>query len=250
MPTRRRAAILHLLFSAGATLVASLVVFLVWFPPPFAQIAGGFQLFLLVVSVDVVIGPALTAVVASPGKSRREFVFDVAVIVVVQCAALGYGAYTMALARPVALVHEVDLFRLVSAADLEASSLAKSQPQFQILSWRGPRLIVAVKPERLDEQLRSIELSLAGVQLAMLPEYWRDYDKYVDLVWSSARPIQLLLARYPAATADVAKAAAASGESPQALRFLPLVARRKGWVALVALRNATIVGYLPLDGQF
>ncbi len=48
--------------------LAAALVFLVWYPSPYSTLAGGTGLFLLIVSVDVVMGPALTAVVASPGK--------------------------------------------------------------------------------------------------------------------------------------------------------------------------------------
>src|SRR5882762_3071798 len=107
IPLRLRAAATHLLASAVVAGIASLVVFKLWYPSPFSTVAGGSALFLILISVDVTLGPALTAVIASPGKPQTEFIRDLAVIVVVQFSAFAYGLYTMALARPVALAFEV-----------------------------------------------------------------------------------------------------------------------------------------------
>lgn len=248
--SRIRAVGLHLILSTAVALIASMLVFLAWYPPPFAVIAGGSQLFVLLVVVDVVLGPALTFVVVSPGKLRRALALDLSFIVTLQCAAFGYGIYTMALARPIALVHEVDLFRLVSAADVDQSMLAKVEPQFRALSWHGPKLIAAIKPTQLGEQLRAIELGFAGIHLAALPEYWRDYATRSDQVWASARPGSLLSGRFPEALLQIAKAAAVSNLNPDEVRFIPVVSRQSNWVALMAQPGARIIGYLPFDGQF
>lgn len=247
---RLRAAAIHFGASALVATLASLLVFLVWYPAPFAALAGGTHLFLLLVSVDVVMGPALTAVVASAGKPRRELFRDLAIIVTLQVAAFGYGLYSMALARPVALAFEVDLLRVVSAADLDPAELKDAPPGLRELSWHGPRLLAVLKPSDPAEQLRAVQLGLAGIPLAALPRYWHDYAPYADAAWRAARPVPALLGQYPAAVDAITKIAADAGQSPQALRFLPLLAHRASWVALVAAPDARIVGYLPLDGFF
>ena len=247
---RLRAAGIHAGICAVVAVLASQVVFKLWYPSPFATIAGGTQLFLLLVSVDVVMGPALTAVVASPGKPRREMVRDLTVIVMLQFAAFGYGLYSMALARPVVLVYEIVEFRVVAAAELETASLHEAPADLRNLSWRGPRVIAAMKPTDPQEQLRSVELGLAGIPLAAMPRYWRDYSAYANGAWRTARPASALLAKYPASTEAVARIATAAGQPASALRFLPLRARRAEWVTLIAAPDARIVGYLPLDGFF
>lgn len=247
---RARAAGIHLGLSALVAAIASLLVFLVWYPSPYATIAGGTHLFLLLVLVDVVMGPALTAVVASAGKSRRELARDLAIIVTLQVVAFGYGLYSVALARPVALAFEIDLLRLVSAADLDPADLKDAPLGLRDLSWRGPRLLAVVKPSDPAEQFRSVQLGLAGIPLAMMPRYWRDYAPYADVAWRAARPVQALLSHYPAEAEAVGKVAAAAGQAPQALRFLPVQAHKSSWVALIAGPDARIVGYLPLDGFF
>lgn len=239
-----------MLASGLVAAAAAAGVFCVWYPPPFAALTGGIGLFLLIVSVDVVLGPALTAVVASPGKARRELTRDLAAIVFVQLAAFAYGLYTMAVARPVWLAFEVDRLRVVTAADIESEALQDAPRAMQALSWTGPRTMAVVKPSDPDEQMRAIELGLAGLDLAMQPRYWRTYATHTDEVWRAARPVSVLLAQYPQRAADVAAIAQAAGQPVQALRFLPLLSRQASWVSLIAQPGAQVVGHLPVEGFF
>ena len=247
---RLSAASIHLGLSAIVAALASCLVFFVWYPAPFATMAGGTHLFLLLVSVDVVMGPALTAVVASATKPRRELVRDLCTIVMLQLAAFGYGLYSMALARPVALVFEIAEFRVVTAAEIEAPSLKYAPVNLRALSWQGPRLIAAVKPTDSQELLRAVELSLAGIPLSAMPQYWRDYSAHTDAAWRAARPVAALLAKYPASKDALELIAASAGQSTSALRFLPLRARHAEWVAIIAAPDSRIVGHLPRDGFF
>lgn len=245
---RLRAAGLHLLASALVAALASLLVFTLWYPPPFSILAGGTHLFLLLVSVDVVMGPLLTFIAASGKKTRSELARDLAAIVTLQLAAFGYGLYTMALARPVAIAFEVDLMRVVSAADVDAAELAQAPLGLRELSWTGPRLIAAVKPLDAMEQMRTIELGLSGIQLSMMPRYWRDYASQRDAAWSAARPLEQVVSRYPQMRMPAAEIAEKAGRSIQALRFLPLVSRQANWIVVVSEPGATVAGYLPVDG--
>jgi hypothetical protein len=248
MPRRFAAAGIHLLISACVAAAAASVVLLIWYPPPYGTIAGGLGLFALLVSVDVILGPALTAVVASPGKPVRELRRDLAVIVMVQLAAFAYGVWSIALARPVYVSFEIDRFRVVTAADIEAQTLADAPAALRSLPWLGPKEIAAVKPTDLAEQERSIELGLAGFDLSVDPRNWRDYASQRDAAWKKARPVSLLLRKYPQQATAARDIAARAGQDLNALRFLPLMSRRAIWSAVIAAPDARIVGYLPVDG--
>ena len=242
------AAGLHLIASAAVAVLAAAVIFLLWFPSPFAVIAGGAELFLLVMSVDVVAGPALTFVAASPGKPRKALSRDLAMIAIVQLSALAYGLYTVSLARPVVVAFEVDRFRVVSAAEIDPASLGESSPEFRSLSWTGPRQLAAVKPIDPAQQLRSIDLGLAGVDLSMEPRNWRPYASEAARAWRTAKPIQAVIQKYPQTRVDVESFARETGQPASALRYLPLQARKTIWTAVLAEPGARIVGYLPVDG--
>ena len=247
---RMRAAGIHFAISVAIAALASLLVFGVWYPSPYSAIAGGLSLFVLLVSVDVALGPLLTAVAASPGKPRAELVRDLCFIALVQLAAFGYGMFTIAMARPVHLVFEIDRFKVVSAADIEPESLAKAPAALRSLPWTGPTVIAAFKPTDPDELMRSVELGLAGIDLAVQPARWVEYASVTDAAWRAARPVAALARRYPQAAAPLARIAADAGQPQGELRFMPLVSRQTSWVSVIAMPGARVVGYLPLDGFF
>ena len=91
---RRQAALIHLGISAAVALAIVATMLLVWYPSPWFAAAGGGTLLLLLVGVDVIIGPLLTFVVFDPAK--KSLVYDLAVIVMLQIAALVYGVHVMA----------------------------------------------------------------------------------------------------------------------------------------------------------
>jgi hypothetical protein len=89
----------------------------------------------------------LTFAVFNRAKGWRHLRWDLAIIGVVQLAALAYGLYTVALVRPVAMVFEVDRFRVVTAADVPPEDLRKARPPYDALSWTGPPLLATRAPE-------------------------------------------------------------------------------------------------------
>lgn len=240
---------LHLASSAIVAMVASMVVFQLWYPAPYSSVAGGLNLFILLVGVDVVLGPALTAVIARPSKPMAEFRRDLAFVVAVQLAAFGYGMYTIALARPVFLAFEIDRFRVVTAADIDTPALKDAPSHLRTLPWGGPKLIAAVKPEDPAELIRATELGLAGVDLSMSPRNWRDYNsEQAGRAWSRAASLSLLLARYPETATQIAGIAERAGARPDSLRFLPLSSRHNTWTVVLGDGGARVLGYLPVDG--
>jgi hypothetical protein len=246
MSLRVRATLIHLCGSALVAALAWLLVFRVWYPWPLAVLAGGASLFTILVAVDVIIGPALTAVVANPRKPRAELMRDLAVVLALQLAAFAYGMYTVAAARPVALAFEVDLFRLVTAVEVDTPSLPKAPAALQQLPWTGAVTLAAVKPGSAAEQLRTIELGLAGIPLAALPEYWREYSQESAKAWAASKPVAELLSRHPDAAGAINAMAAQVEARAGSLRVLPLLARRSEGVVVLAEPGARIAGILPL----
>lgn len=250
MNRRFRAAGLHLLFSTCVAAAAALLVFQVWYPSPYGAMAGGLTLFAILVGVDVALGPLLTTVIASPTKPRAELIRDIAVIAIVQAAAFGYGVYTLALARPVYIVFEVDRLRVLAAADLEPGELAKGPASLRSLPWTGPKLIATVPPTDSAALFDSLGRSLNGADLAMQPDHWVDYASANAAILKAARPVSALLQKYPQLESTVRDSAASVGMSSQALRFLPLMSQRASWVALMAVPDMRVVGFAQVDGFF
>ena len=125
---RLRAFSLHFLASVIVVGLALIVMRLVWYPTPFASLLGWVDLLWVVVGVDLVLGPVLTFLVYAPGKKSLRF--DLAVIVLVQLSALGYGIYTSAQGRPIYLVFVVDRFETVSPVDFTQEEITAAKNYF------------------------------------------------------------------------------------------------------------------------
>jgi ABC-type uncharacterized transport system permease subunit len=95
------AACLHLTVSGIIALFTFCVVYFVWFPREYWYLSGGSNLFLLIVSVDIALGPLLTVAIFNPAKGIPRLKRDLIVILLLQLAALAYGLYTIALVRPI-----------------------------------------------------------------------------------------------------------------------------------------------------
>jgi len=240
---------------AGAHFVASLLiavftaalVFLVWFPHPFRELAGGVKLFLIVVTVDVVLGPAATMIVANPKKSLKELRLDVAIISLLQIAALAYGLWTMVQARPVYMAFEVSRFRVIHAVDVDPQLLAQAPEQWRHLPIGRPQL-VAVRPFRsAQEQSDAMFAELGGLTLGARPDFWMPYADAVAAVKAEARPLSELLQRKPEARAAAEAMAQQLGRPVDGLLYLPVAGRNLFWTALIDPASGMPLDYLPVD---
>ena len=247
---RRRAiaAGVHLLISALVAGLAAVLVFGLWYPGQFRVLAGGRELFFLVTSVDVILGPVLTFSVFNPAKGMRQLRRDLAVIGAIQLAALAYGLHTVYIARPVAMVFEVDRLRLVTANDVVVDELSKALPQYRELPFSGPLLLGTRKPRAGDEHNDALFQGLAGNDISRRPLFWQSYDQSRADVLERARPLSILLDHYPTQAAAMRDRLASFNADVSTGRFLPAIARGD-WIAVLD-STGQVLGYLPYDGFF
>lgn len=243
-----RWALAHLVVSVAVAALSAALVFGLWYPDPWRLMLGVAGIFALVVGVDVVCGPLLTLVLASPRKSRRERWLDLSLVGVIQLAALAYGLWSVFSARPVVLAFEVDRLVVVTANEVQTAQLPDAPKGLQSLPWRGVHTVSLRQPASSDEFLQSMDQSLQGVTQAMRPGWWRPFDEARPVLDRKARPLEALLAQRPAQRDLLLGAAAKTGLPVTGLRFLPLTSsKRSDWVALLNASGA-IVGHAPVDG--
>lgn len=242
------ASALHLSASLVVALIAAIAVLFVWYPGDYREFAGGRGLLFLVAAVDVVSGPLLTLVVFNPAKGRRHLHRDLAVIAVIQLAALGYGIHTTFQARPVAIVFEVDRFRLVSAQDVQQEELLQAPAAFQALSVTGPHVIGARVPAPGPERTEALMRALDGIDVGVRPKFWVTYDEVRDRAMQRSRPVTQLLDHHVDDRHRIEQALEKSGLLVRDARFLPLMARGD-WVVLMS-PEGDVAGFAPFDGFF
>lgn len=246
---RLSAAGIHLLISAFIAASAGALVFGLWYPNTYRLLAGGQSLFLLIVSVDVVLGPLLTFVVFDRSKGWRHLRRDLAVIGLVQLTGLIYGLHTVYIARPIAMVFEMDRFRVVTAADVYLPELPQALPQYRRLPLTGPWLL-SIRDSQLGKE-RNDALFMAvlnGIDTGQRPLFWRPYSEATKQVIQKARPISALIQRYPAKQSEIETLLRALQLSSPEARFVPVIARGD-WVAVLNAQG-DVRGFLQLDGFF
>lgn len=238
----------HLLLSLLVALASAAVVFGLWYPAPYRQMLDVGHIYLLVLAVDVVCGPLLTLILASPKKSRRERWLDFSLIGLIQLAALAYGMHSVWVARPVALVFEVDRLVVVTANEVMTDALPKAPAGLRQLPWAGVLQAGTRKAANNDEFLRSVEQGLAGIATATQPDWWTPWAQAQAGLAARAKPLAELLARRPQDAATLQQAVQATGQPTESLRYLPLVSSKTlDWVALLDA-DMNMVGWAPVDG--
>lgn len=244
---RFRASAIHLGISLWAAAMAAVMVFGLWYPYPYREISGGRSLFMLVVAVDVVMGPLITLIIFNKNKPRHELLSDFLIIGVLQVLALGYGLWTVFVARPVYLVYEYDRLSVVHAVDIDDEILQKAPPSLRKLPVTGPSLIALRNFENASEQFDATMQALAGIPLSTRSDLWQLYANRTGDILKSARPIDNLKERFSSQHALIDQAVSATGRPAGSLRYLPMVDREKVWTVLIDAANAEPLGYFPLD---
>lgn len=246
-PSRLRASGAHLGLSLVVALLAGLLVFGLWYPYPYREISGGRELFLLVVGVDVVLGPLITLAIFDRRKSMRELALDLAVVAGLQLAALGYGLWTVVQARPVHLVFEIDRFRVIHRAEVPDDLVGRTPAGVDALPWGRPTLL-AVRPFRdNNEKLEATMAALQGLSLSARPDLWEPYAAARGRVQAAAQPLAALVARFPTEKAAIDAAVSGAGLDPGTALFLPMAGRKTFWTVIVDPASMEPVAYLPID---
>lgn len=239
----------HILVSLAFAAATTGLILCLWFPSPYAKLSGGLELLWLLISVDVIVGPLLTLVVFNVAKPRSELVRDLCIISALQLAALAYGLYTIAAARPVALVFEQDRFRVVAANDVLEAELPEALPPFRSLSLRGPVSIGSRSVRSSDEKLKALDLALKGYDIGQRPSFWVPYDQTRAQALAMSRPVTVLLQHYPKETPSIQAELDALHAPIENTRFLPVQTKKGTWVVLIN-GEGTVVGFLAQDGFF
>ncbi|MEO5560952.1 MAG: TfpX/TfpZ family type IV pilin accessory protein [Dokdonella sp.] len=243
--SRWKAAAIHLSISILIGLLAVALIFGVWYPPPYSHAAGADHLVLVLLCVDAVLGPTLTLIVYRHGKKGMRF--DLVVIAVLQVCAFSYGLHVVTGSRPAFIVAAVDRFVMVAANELEAADLAKGrEPQFRSLSWTGPRIVYAQRPENRTDRNDLLFSGADGKDLEKFPRYYVDYTAHAASLLERAIPLDKVHDT-PAAHALLDAWLLDHSHARADVVWLPLVARRDDMTMLLDRSTGEVLGALPID---
>ncbi len=204
----------HLLVSFIIALLSLWVVFWLWYPSPLDIALGVADIFLLLLCIDVIVGPLLTLLVAKKGKKTLKM--DLFTIGTLQLIALSYGLYIVAQGRPVWMVYDNNRFEVVQA--FEAVTQPDSSSHFQL------RMTGAQWGAVID----SVPAPIARGDAYYQQQFLQAYDVVAINAGSRAIPIDVLK-RFN----DPAKVDELLRYYPEANGYIPMVAKEKALVVLV-----------------
>ena len=240
MSSRIRFFVSHLLISLIIALITISLVFLIWYPYPLAKAVGVTHIFLMMLAIDVIVGPVLGFLVYKQGKKTLKV--DLAVIILIQLSALLYGVYTIQEGRPVWLVFNVDQFEVVRNNEIYNKNIKQAAARFQEVSLLGPQFAAIKLSENSEQKQKDMfDEVINGISLSQRPERYVELTQAKNQIQQRALPL-VELQRYNPKT-DVEKTLA---KYPKANAWLPLKANAVDMVVLVNKESASIIKIVDL----
>ncbi|MDX1512387.1 MAG: hypothetical protein R3174_01475 [Gammaproteobacteria bacterium] len=132
---RLRAFLIHFSISVAIFVVLMYLIIAHWYAGPYFRFDGGWRGTLIVIGVDLVLGPTLTLIIFDPRKAAWKIKLDLAFICLIQAAALAWGFYAVESQRPVALsffnagFHPITA-QVIRGQDKNIEDLEQFHPQF------------------------------------------------------------------------------------------------------------------------
>ncbi|WP_180052413.1 MULTISPECIES: TfpX/TfpZ family type IV pilin accessory protein [unclassified Acinetobacter] len=230
-----RASVIHFVLSGILALLCFILVFFLLYPAPLAQATGVENLFILMLAIDVVLGPALTFIVYK--KYKKTLKMDLLIIVIIQLSALIYGIYAMYQGRPVWIAYTADRFELIRANDMIEESLDYPLPVI-----RPKYIFVETKPQDPKEQLKiMLEEVQSNISIAQQPQYYRPISQAKHQIQQQA--LSLAELQQYNSKVDVEKTLA---KYPNADTWLPLKANAVDMVVLINKEKAEVIKIVDL----
>lgn len=222
----------HLIASLVIAVISLGLVFFVWYPQPLYQATGVIEIFLIMLGVDVILGPLLTFIVYKPNKKTLKF--DLTVIVLLQLAAFSYGFYHVYDGRPVWIAYNVDRFDLVKNNEIDKRKLIEALPTYQQVSNSGVRYAAAILPTE-DRDIRNEILFDEigyGIAPSQRPELYQPLSAVDEVMLNRTKAIDELYDYNDKIAVDHILS-----EYPEANGFLPLKANAVDMTVLINKEN-------------
>lgn len=169
--TKLKATGVHLSLSLGVFLYLVYQIYFNWYPQPYFSVDGGWQGIRLIAAVDLVLGPFITFLIFDLTKSRKEIIFDLATIALIQFAALFYGVYLTYNQRPISIVL-IDEFMVPGLMEQYGGKL-QSERDLIKYSDEKPPIIYADLPlnQEMLAEVHRIKIEEKALEHAQLQLY-------------------------------------------------------------------------------
>ncbi len=237
---------IHLGISALIAVISIFVVFFIWYPAPLHTAVGVTQIFLILLAVDVTIGPLLTFVVFKKGK--KSLTFDLSVIAALQIVALVYGMNTVFEGRPAFVVFSVDRFEISRAYEIDPKSLEtalKAKNENATVSWLQPKWVGAVASKDPDRRQKILfESVVGGNDWPQLPELFVPLSEVKKQILERGKPLEMLRKLHPG---DPVIESELSQWKDNDVKWVPLVSNAKNMTVIVDAKTADVIKIIDIN---
>ncbi|MDQ9020643.1 TfpX/TfpZ family type IV pilin accessory protein [Acinetobacter sichuanensis] len=240
MSKRLKFSLIHLSVSAIFALFIISLVFLVWYVTPLSKAVDVTHIFLMILAIDVILGPTLSFIVYKEGKKSLKF--DLFVIILIQLSALIYGIYTIEQGRPVWLVYNVDRFELIRKNELISDNINQVKTPFKNPPMGYPQYIGVLLSKNIKQKNEDLFIEVMnGVSIAHRPERYVPLEKVKPQIQQRAQVLSLL--NEFNAKEDVNTIIK---KYPQADSWVPLKANAVDMVVLINKKKGEVVKIVDL----
>ena len=243
--TRFKAFAIHLLVSSLILGCFLALTYFVWYPEPFFSTEGLASIVMLLVAVDVVLGPSLTLVVYKKGKPGLKR--DLSIIFAIQILGFIYGANTIFTERPYFAIFadSSDYFDVVSASNTE--SLDKLDPQLTPSVFSGPSYVYVETPKDLSVLKKILNEMKAGApSIQERLEFYRPLKGYINNKFNFAKNIDDLT-QIPNSAEAIAKFRLKYKDSINAISIFRITGRASSRLVVIDNKDESVVDYLDID---
>lgn len=216
------------------------LIFFIWYPTPLATAVGVTQIFLMLLVIDIIVGPLLGLLVYKEGKKSLKF--DLSVIILLQISALFYGLYNLEQGRPAWIVYNVDRFDLIRKNDIIPENIEQAAEKYQKTAWfdvQYAAITFSKDPEQRSDDF--FTEAFGGISIAQRPERYIELHKVKQQIQQRAQHLeQLRQYNEPSVIKSVLE------KYPNANAWLPLKANAVDMVVLINKQKAEVIKIVDL----
>jgi hypothetical protein len=241
--SRIKAALIHLAISATIACIVLYLMFFWWYPSPYFKAMGGDTLILLLVGVDVILGPLITLVIFNTEKKSLKF--DLTCIAIIQFAALSYGTSVMFQARPIYSVYFKDRFDIVTPSRIPPEELERANgTPYSSHPLTGPRLVAVQVPASAEENNRMMFHPKAAADFVAFPQHYVPYEQKAIDAGKVAKPLAQLKERNPQIAHELDALLKTNGVIEANAGFLPVRTFSDDMAAVVEKSTGKLLGMI------
>jgi hypothetical protein len=234
------AAGIHFLICATVGLALWFLLRTIWYPSPLFRAVGGETIFLMLLGIDIVLGPLLTLVVWKDNDPRTRR--DLIVVACLQVAAVVYGLNTLWEGRPVYIVALGRHYELLQASDIHDKDLEEAG---QHLPRFGPKWVGVKDATDLKEKEKIAFAGLADRDYGHFPKYHAPIESMAEEIVKKGKKISELKRFNPDGASQIDSWLKERGQSDESVIYQGLRTRAQEMAVVMDAKTAKVIGVAP-----